>query len=228
MGGPANGHSKRPPEAVYRQGLAGGPDAKKKMKRALHLLFLMAILSSACSGARLSRDEARKRIVEIGSSSLVPNAVEIRRIVSQDENQAIAETTVTLAFQFKRDKPGNQWRVAAVRLGDRDWISLDELLVAINDGRRRETLQSLQKLAAVIANFRQRNGSLPNATDIVTLTDILHPLYMTDLIREDAWGHPIVYEVTAPDFRLRSYGADGLRGTQDDIVLPGDGGLRPQ
>src|SRR5436190_16272875 len=164
------------------------------MKRTLYLLFLTAGLSSACSGARLSHDEARRQIVEIGTSTLVPEAVEIRRIVSQSENFAIAETSVTLAFQFKRDKPGNQWRVAAVRLGDRDWISLDELIAAINDGRRRESLQSLQKLAAGIETYRQRNRSLPNTSDIVSLTDILHPLYMSDLVRNDAWGHPIQYE----------------------------------
>ena len=43
----------------------------------------------------------------------------------------------------------------------------------------------------------------PNARDIVALTDILHPSYMTELVREDGWGNPIVYEVTGDaTFRL--------------------------
>src|SRR5262249_7969879 len=131
------------------------------------LALLILIFASGCAGARLSHDEARKRIAELGTSTLVPDAIEIRRIVSQDDTSAIAEATVTLAFKFKKEKPSNQWRVAAVRLGDRDWISLDELIAGINDGRRRETVKSLEKLVAGVTAYRQRNGSLPTAADIV-------------------------------------------------------------
>src|SRR5215467_2667326 len=92
------------------------------MKRALYLLFPAALLISSCAGARLSTNEARKQIAELGNSALLPNSVEIRRIVSQTDDQAIAEATVTLAFQFIRDKATNRWRIDSVRLGDRDWI----------------------------------------------------------------------------------------------------------
>jgi hypothetical protein len=55
----------------------------------------------------------------------------------------------------------------------------------------------------------------------VGLTDVLHPLYMSELIREDGWGAPILYETTPPaGYRLLSLGADGRRGTPDDIVAP--------
>ena len=58
------------------------------------------------------------------------------------------------------------------------------------------------------------------ARDIGALTDTLHPRYMNVLIREDGWGHSILYEVTGPaTFRLISLGADGRPGTTDDIVL---------
>ena len=184
------------------------------------LLVLFLLLLSGCAGARLSSDEARRKITEIGASGLVPDSIEVRRIVSQSDTQVIAETTVTLAFQFRRDRAGAPWKVAAVRLGDRDWISLDELLAAVNEGRRRETTASMEKLVAGIGNYRQINGSAPQATDIVQLTNVLHPQYMTDLIRADGWGHPIGYELAGAAFRLISNGADGLRGTGDDIVLP--------
>jgi len=43
---------------------------------------------------------------------------------------------------------------------------------------------------------------------------------MNELVREDGWGKPIIYEVTGPStFRLLSQGADGLPGTRDDIVV---------
>src|SRR5262245_50061805 len=164
------------------------------MRFSSYLLLLTTLLGFGCSGARLSQDEARKRIAQVGAGTVVPGQIEIRRIVSQNDTTAIAETNVMFAFQFKKDKASNQWRVEAVRLGDRDWISLDELIAAIDDSRRRQTLKMMEKLAAGIANYRQRNGALPQASDVVTLTDVLHPQYMSDLIRLDAWGHPIQYE----------------------------------
>jgi hypothetical protein len=182
----------------------------------------------SCTSARLSHDEARKAIAQIGRSQLVPDAIEIRRIVSQSENQAIAEATITLAFQFKRDNSSAPWRIEAVRLGDRDWISLDELLKAINEGRRRTTAEALQNLANGINKYRSMNGSLPNARDIVALTDILHPNYMTQLVREDGWGNPIIYENSGDSaFRLISKGADGRQGTADDIVFEGGRPVSP-
>jgi Type II secretion system (T2SS), protein G len=185
-----------------------------------NLLFLGCLTLTACTGARLSHDEARKKIAEIGRSNLVPAAIEIRRIVSQTNTQAIAEATITLAFQFKRDNPNAEWRIEAVRLGDREWISLDELLAGINEGRKRATTDAMQRLAEAVEKFRAANGSLPNARDIVGLTDILNPHYMKDLVREDGWGKPILYEVTGPSgFRLTSDGPDGRRGTSDDIVV---------
>ncbi len=194
-------------------------DCTIRMKAA-HVLLLGSLVLLACTSARLSHDEARKKIAEIGRSNLVPDAIEIRRIVSQTDTQAIAEATITLAFQFKRDNPNAEWRIQAVRLGDRDWISLDELLAGINEGRRRTTTDAMQKVADAVEKYRSTNGSLPNARDIVGLADILHPQYMNDLVREDGWGKPIIYEVTGPSsFRLLSQGPDGLPGTGDDIVI---------
>ena len=199
------------------------------MKRAFYLLSCAALTLCACTSARLSSDQARKKIAEIGQSSLIPDAIEVRRIISQDDTRAIAEATVTLAFQFSRPNEHAEWRIEAVRLGDRDWISLDELLAAVNEGRRKTTSQSLQQLAEAVDKYRAaNNGSLPNARDLVALTDVLHPSYMSVLIREDAWGHPIVYEVVGNSaFRLISAGADGRRGTSDDVIIEVAPGERP-
>jgi hypothetical protein len=190
------------------------------MKRAFQTLLLGTLIVSGCGGGRLSHDEIRRQIADIGTSTLVPKSVQVRRVVSQSGNRAIAETTVELAFQFERATEASPWHIAAVRLGDQDWVSLDELINAINEGRKRQTATSLRKLADGIASYRQRNGSAPSAADIVTLTDVLHPQYMNELVRDDAWGHPIQYEAAAGNFRLRSVGADGLRGTADDILFP--------
>jgi len=180
---------------------------------------MIAAMASSCSSSRLSHDEARRQIAEIGKSSLVPGSIQIQRIVSQTDNDAIAETSVALAFEFKRSKVSDPWHIAAVRMGDRDWVNVDEIISAVNESRRRTTLESFRKLATGIEVFRQRNGASPNATEIVALTNILHPTYMSDLVRLDAWGRQIRYEVVGAGFRLLSDGADGVRGTPDDILL---------
>ena len=189
------------------------------MKRALILLLIVCFILPACASARLSNDDARKKIASIGQSNLIPDAVEIRRIVAQSDTSAIAESTVTLAFQFKRPNKDAQWHIEAVRLGDRDWISLDELVAAINEGRRRVTDQTMGQLAGGIEKYRSTNGALPVAKDIVALTDILYPQYMNVLVREDGWGHPIIYEVTGNTYKLVSLGVDARRGTPDDILI---------
>src|SRR5688572_30582703 len=108
------------------------------MKKPLELLAITALLLCGCAGPRLAHDEARKKIAELGRSELVPDAIEIRRLVFQSDNEAIAESSLTLAFQFKKSTTG-EWSVAAVRLGDRDWIDVSELLAAINETRQRQT-----------------------------------------------------------------------------------------
>jgi hypothetical protein len=181
--------------------------------------LVVAGLSAGCSSARLSHDEARKQIAEIGNSSLVPDSIHIQRIVSQTDKDAIAETSVAMAFEFQRSKSSDPWHISAVRMGDRDWVGVAEIIAAVNESRKRTTMESFQKLVVGIEAYRQRNGASPNATDIVGLTNILHPTYMPDLIRLDAWGRPIHYEVVGASFRLLSDGPDGIRGTPDDLQL---------
>src|SRR5688572_26160085 len=106
------------------------------MNRALQLLLITAFAASGCGGARLSHDEIRRKVAELGTSTLVPQAVEVRRIVSQSDTRLIAETTVELAVQFERDTTGSPWRVTSVRLGDQNWISTAELIAAINEIRQ--------------------------------------------------------------------------------------------
>ena len=60
--------------------------------------------------------EIRKQVADLGTSTLVPSSVSVRRVVSQSGNRAIAETTVDLAFQFERDSAVSPWHIASVRL----------------------------------------------------------------------------------------------------------------
>lgn len=191
------------------------------MNRALQVLLLLSFLmTSGCGGSRLSHDVIRKQVADLGSSTLVPSSVAVRRVVSQSGDRAIAETTVDLAFQFERDSDKSPWHITSVRLGDQNWVSVPELIVALNDSRRKTTAVSLEKLVAGVAAYRQQNGTSPAARDIKAVADALHPRYMKDLVLDDAWGRPIEVETTSPNLRFRSVGPDGQIGTPDDIVSP--------
>src|SRR5690242_5832846 len=101
--------------------------------RRLHFFLLFLLATSSFAAPKLSRDLARKRISELGSSQLVADAVEIREITPEGPDHVIVESTITLAFQFKKTDEG-AWAVDAIRLGDRDWVNMNELLAAIYHG----------------------------------------------------------------------------------------------
>jgi hypothetical protein len=192
------------------------------MNRALQRLLPVAlVVFSGCGGARLSHNEIRRQIADIGTSTLVPNSISVRRVVSQSGNRAIAETSVDLAFQFERDTEASPWHIASVRLGDQNWVSVPDLLGALNEAYRKQTAAALQKLTTGVTTYRERNGTAPNARDIKTLADILHPQYMRDLVLDDGWGRPIEVEPSVgASLRFRSLGPDAQRGTADDVVTP--------
>jgi type II secretion system (T2SS) protein G len=191
------------------------------MNRAFQLLILLIpVICASCGGARLSHDEIRRQVADLGTSTLVPSAVAIRRVVSQSGNRAIAETTVDLAVQLERDSTGSPWHITSIRLGDQNWVPVDELIAALNETKKKVTQSSMEKLSAGIASYRQRNGSAPAAGDIKALGDVLHPQYMKDLVLEDGWGRLFEVEAATPTFRFRSLGPDGQRGTSDDLVSP--------
>jgi hypothetical protein len=195
-------------------------DSKPVLNRAFQLLLITAFAASSCGGARISHNEIRRKVAELGTSTLVPQAVEIRRIVNESDKRVIAETTVELAAQFERDTVGSPWHITSVRLGDQNWISVAELTAVINELRGKDTAAALRKLDAGVTAFRQRNGNAPTASTITALTDILHPQFMSELVLADGWGRPIEIAAVSPAYRFRSVGPDGRSGTPDDILFP--------
>ncbi len=114
-------------------------------------------------------------------------------------------------------------RIVSARLGTGEWIDIDELLTAIAAQNADGAAASLEKLAVGLDAYRDRNGSLPEVPADGYLSDVLHPLFMTDLIRHDPWGGRIRYLENGGGYQLRSPGPDGTDGTGDDIVLDGTG-----
>ena len=187
--------------------------------RALAAVLLTAPLVATACGRGLSPRTARSQIASLGGSGLVPADVNVERIITQAGDRMIAETTVKMAFEFEREAEGD-WRIVAARLGDRQWVDVSILVNALQAERRDSTTLAIRKLIEGVEAFRNRNGgALPEFRTGGDISDFLHPAFMSELIREDAWGGPILYEPTNGSYQLRSAGADRVRGTADDMVL---------
>ena len=189
------------------------------MKYALRTpLFAALIVLAGCSGT-LSTRIARQQIASLGGSTLIPSGIEIERIMIETGSRAVAETSVKMAFVFEKDA-GGEWRIVSARLGDRQWVDVNLLLQALERQYADNTSAALEKLATGVEQYQSQNGSLPQLGPESALADMLHPLFMVDLIRQDAWGREIRYERRGDDaYVLRSSGPDGVHGSPDDIIL---------
>ena len=182
------------------------------------LTGLIVLLTAAgCASGTLSSNAARQQIAEIQDAALSTDDIQIQRIVSEMSGRAVAEANLRMAFEFEEDADG-EWRLVAARLGDGNWINLDGLMAAIDRQRSESTSDALDQLRVGLDTFVSRNGALPEVLPGGYVSDELHPLYMNDLIRNDAWGGPIRYLRTDEGYELRSAGADGRADTGDDIV----------
>ena len=77
----------------------------------------------------------------------------------------------------------------SIRMGDRDWVSVKDFQSAMNEVRAQNTRDNLQKLRQAMGRYREKNGDYPQADNFVKLTDILFPVYISEVIRFDGWNH---------------------------------------
>jgi hypothetical protein len=198
----------------------GTPSGSGTWKLTRALLIASVLWNTECSTSQqLSRNKAREKIQELGLVQFADKEVQVKRIVQSGDNQAVAEADLSMAFKLSKAK-GGDWQIDAFRLGDRNWLDIKTFASAVNEVRARETRESLTKLLNGMKLFKQKNGKFPQASDVVKLTDVLMPNFMTEMIRYDGWNRELIFSSTSPDsFQLISLGADGIRGTADDIVV---------
>lgn len=176
----------------------------------------LTIFFTGCSGA-VSSGTVRRQVAELGGANLNSEDIQVQRIVDQLGGRTVAEANVRLAFQFE-EGPDGEMHIVAVRLGTGQWLDVAELLAAIESGNVSRTTDDIARLATGLRAYRDENGTLPESTGN-PISDVLHPQFMTELVRNDAWGRAITYDRTGPGFELRSMGPDGLAETSDDIVI---------
>jgi hypothetical protein len=160
---------------------------------------------------------ARNQIAGVGGITLDQQDVDIDS-VNETGGSAIAEARVRAAF--KLEKVNETWIVREIRIGQRPWEKIDDILRALDQIKTEDTRKLLDQVMAAVEQYREKVGNLPNFTDYISLSDLLSPNFLNPLIREDSWQRPLAAYKSGPNgIRLVSPGADGLAGTADDIEL---------
>jgi hypothetical protein len=190
------------------------------MRQRLPVLVIVAFgLLEACGASRkLSEATAKQSIRQLGLADFKDQQIQIQRVIQAGEDHAVVEANLQMAFRLSKTN-GQDWEVNAIRMGDRNWIDVKSFLSALDEVRARETRESLLRLQEGIRKYQASAGALPQAADIVKLTDLLYPAYMPEVLRYDGWNHEFVVKSTPQDVQIISAGPDGIPGNADDIRL---------
>ncbi len=186
-------------------------------KGGMALALVGAFLMGVWARGELSPGEARRLIATVGGLRLPKENVHIRRIDSLGGRDAVVEAFVLTAFKFTRRD--DEWEITEVRVGDRQWESVELVTAAVRAEKIRRTIADLREVAAAVEAFRRERGFYPSVANFAALVDQLTPTYLKRVIREDWWHRPFLYAVTTRGYRLESLGPDGKPGTPDDIIL---------
>lgn len=168
----------------------------------------------------LDANTARSLLQTILGSDLKKNQIVIKNIKSESSDNPIVEAQVETAYRFSRD--GKGWKIADVRLGDRQWESLELIETAVKAEKSRRTQALLQRIGESLESFRTSQGSQGGyivAGDFDKMLDQLAPRFLNPVVRLDFWGSPLTYDGSANAYKLASPGPDLKPGTADDLVV---------
>jgi hypothetical protein len=174
----------------------------------------------------LDLKQIRALLQSLGGANLSSQQVELKSIFSGvGADNTVVEARIETAFRLARS--GGEWKVAEIRLGDRQWESVELLETALRREKERRTTAMLKRLADGLEAYRRDKGQWVVAAEIAVLLDHLSPQYLSEPLRFDWWGTQFVYRGMAANYQLSSAGADRKPGTADDLVIE-NGALRAQ
>ncbi|MCS6805803.1 MAG: type II secretion system protein GspG [Acidobacteriota bacterium] len=192
------------------------------MLRGRTILIMLVVALVAFAGGvwadnALSSRQARRLIANVGDLNLDPEHIHIRRINTGLGGRAVVEALVQTGFELAHQN--GQWAVVRVRLGDRQWDSIEFITAAITHEKIRRTSADLRVLAQAMAAYHRDHHRYPAAANFAALVDMLVPQYLGRIIREDYWHRAYVYQPTPNGYQVVSLGADGQLATADDLRL---------
>jgi len=181
-------------------------------------LLGISLFPLGCGGRSMNKGLARDILAGSPAGTLEDKDIEVVSVTQLGAGQAVVATNLRAAFRLRRS--GGKWEVREVKIGNGEWESLDDILAALLRIKIEDTRRRLERIAAAIEAYRQKNGHLPVFKDYVQLSDALYPDFLSPLIRLDVWNHPLeASAVGANSIRIASAGPDGVPGTADDIEL---------
>ncbi|MCM3874567.1 MAG: type II secretion system protein GspG [Pyrinomonadaceae bacterium] len=189
------------------------------------------VLSSACDGPDLrskgpasepNPKRARCLIAAVLGVQLPSDAVRIKSVSPLElpltsRPSALVESLVSAEFRFSRDQGG--WTAVALRTGNHDWVSSENLVTAANETKRKQAREEMDAIALALARFRAQRQTYVSSDSHAVLIDFLNPHYLSRVLRLDPWQEPYRYQGERDTFTLRSLGADRKENTADDIVV---------
>lgn len=168
--------------------------------------------------AGLSVARIRELLQTVAGANLQKQQVEVKSISEgSGSDNTVVEARIETAFRFART--GGAWRVAEIRLGDRQWESIELIETAVRHEKERRTTVLLRRVADGLEAYRREKGQFVLTEDFAVLLDYLAPRYLSDPLRFDWWGTQFVYRGTAAGYQLLSAGADRKAGTKDDLII---------
>lgn len=188
------------------------------------VLLGSAVLFAETSGS-LNFARAREILRRFGGGELPKAAVRVKSVQpGLTGNDVIVEAQVETAYRFVSSPAG--WKIAEIRLGDRQWESVELVTEAVRREKNRRTAALMQQIAQGLEAYRRDQGGYLTTDSIVTLLDQLAPRYVASSQRFDLWGTPFSYRGTSTGYQLTSAGDDKQIGTGDDLIID-NGTLRP-
>ncbi|MGH9840979.1 MAG: type II secretion system protein GspG [Blastocatellia bacterium] len=180
-------------------------------------LLLGAALVYAAVDA-VSVRKARELLQNLAGANLDKDQVQIKKIsAGVTGSEAVVEAQIETAFRLTKQK--GEWRIADVRLGDRQWEPFELIEEALRREKVRRTNALLKQVADAVESYRKERGQAPATDDIAELLDYLSPRYLNPPLRFDLWGKQFEYRGGAGSYRLFSTGPDRKSGTDDDLVV---------
>lgn len=185
---------------------------------AVCLAFASGVWFAGSAADTLSVKQARELLQRLAGASLSKDQVQIKKVEAGIGNGgAIVEAQIETAFRVKKEKDG--WRIAEVRLGDRQWESFELIEEAITREKARRTTALMMRLADGLAAYQKERGQFAATDEIAALLDFLSPRYLSAAPRFDLWGKEFDYKGSNSNYRLSSAGPDGKKGSKDDLVI---------
>lgn len=152
--------------------------------------------------------------------SVPSDAVRIQEIEPFPVPLASKESATVIAWIAVEARTVNDekgWRISELRTGNRAWVNLDQLMVAVNQQKQSRARADMQRIADALERYRADRGAYIVSDSHAVLIDHLSPAYIREVIRLDPWRQPYKYVGQRDTFTLVSPGPDGKDGTADDI-----------